>query len=346
VFKFANNATRTLASATTASYLDEALVMTGTEVGDFAYMGPGDTQVGTLTDPSLPGQYEIVVIRAISGNIFTVTRGAESTLPVAWPAGAKLEARVTAAMLDSFLQLDYAGNGTAGTNGSNFAINGVVPNDYVPGGTQQIGGWPIMRVHRRKPDLTTTQDTNFTHEVMGATHVLSIGAPAVFNTSTNYSPHDVVRLSASTAYQYTYAPLHPLMEVYTKVSPSAGVTSTIVVGGSTYGHWLCTPNPVDVTVDLALGPKNGLMVTEVGFLWAAYAAVSSTPVVSIGTSSNATRFASSVPLSQLSGLSSVHRIPVTTGGALASDIRFTVVTPASGQLIGRFYWRGVALAVI
>lgn len=90
----ANNAETTLATAINAS--ETALVVADGSV--FPSLSAGQHFYATLV--SAQGTLEIVKVTARSGNILTVTRGAESTTPNGFAVGTRVEARVTAASVE------------------------------------------------------------------------------------------------------------------------------------------------------------------------------------------------------------------------------------------------------
>ncbi|MEN3043105.1 MAG: hypothetical protein ABDH59_07425 [Fervidobacterium sp.] len=52
----------------------------------------------------LPDRYEIVIVTAKNGNIWTVERGKENTTPQSWPAGTPIELRWTAGTYEMLKQ--------------------------------------------------------------------------------------------------------------------------------------------------------------------------------------------------------------------------------------------------
>lgn len=109
LFRVANNARTTLAAplSTSATSLS---VATG-EGSRFPALGPGEYFHATLIDGN--GNIEIVRVTARSGDAMTVTRGAEGTPQRTWAQGARLEQRVTAALLEE--AVSYTPHDGAGT---------------------------------------------------------------------------------------------------------------------------------------------------------------------------------------------------------------------------------------
>lgn len=105
---FSNNARGVLAQAVTDE--DEELIL---DSPDTSFEWPGEDEMGemrfqraTLFHPSNPKEFEIVFIvgRSYDGVTFSVERGEEGTRTTNWPVGTVIEARVTAGMLESFVQ--------------------------------------------------------------------------------------------------------------------------------------------------------------------------------------------------------------------------------------------------
>lgn len=100
----ANNATATLASdaPSTATTLS---VLTGLGAV-FPVLGSGDYFYATLA--SSAGVYEIVKVVARSGDVFTVVRGQAGTVAVTFPAGSRLELRVTKENVEDLVDQEVA----------------------------------------------------------------------------------------------------------------------------------------------------------------------------------------------------------------------------------------------
>lgn len=92
---FTNNLWATLASPATAS--DTTLTLTAGHGARFPAIPAGSWLYITLVDAS--NDLEIVTVTARSGDVLTVERGADATLPRAWAASSRLEARFNALYL-------------------------------------------------------------------------------------------------------------------------------------------------------------------------------------------------------------------------------------------------------
>jgi len=95
--KHGNNCTTSL----NGSITDSATTLTVSSAAGFPTLGAGDTFRLTLVQGST---IEIVEVTDASGSpTFTVTRGMEGTIPVAWTNGSIVSLRLTAASIDSKL---------------------------------------------------------------------------------------------------------------------------------------------------------------------------------------------------------------------------------------------------
>lgn len=335
--RFSNNAEGTLAS----NISDQATTITLNGAAPF-FAGGGEFQRATLSEA---GVFEIVYITDInvSGltSSLTVLRGQEDTTAVAWAAGTTISARVTAGMLDGFLGMDE--NGIVRTLPNRpqgaFVVNGRTNG----AGQVQLSGYHVLPIITAKPTLSAgtlmQQDANMTRESVGGSMIVDLGnSVPTWTANTNYGPNSIVKPATPNGFTYLFesadgngASQTPTQPAFAPNSLCAALNGTTVVG-----QWVPIPDPL--AFDLILGGQN-LVVTEVGFICITDSATTR-PTVSIGTDVSATRFANGVVLSQIAGSGHVHRIPVTTGGALANRLKFAVTTPATGRFIGRFYWRG------
>jgi len=99
-FLFANNISTTLALPVRPG--DTQLVV-GSGTGSRLPTPVGNQKVH-LTLADVDGNFEIVRLISRVGDTLTVERGVEGTVPRNWAAGSRVELRLTAAMLDNFLQ--------------------------------------------------------------------------------------------------------------------------------------------------------------------------------------------------------------------------------------------------
>jgi|DEB0MinimDraft_6_1074348.scaffolds.fasta_scaffold27027_4 hypothetical protein len=137
-----NNAETTLNTAINAS--ETALVVADGSV----FPTPGTDQYFYATLVSQQGTLEIVKVTARSGNILTVTRGAESTTPNGFAVGTRVEARVTAASVSDIFGPPTVDNFTGTGAQVNFTLS-VTPTSenytmiYIDGVYQQKDGYSV-----------------------------------------------------------------------------------------------------------------------------------------------------------------------------------------------------------
>lgn len=109
--KFTNNASAPLASAISSS--STAIILTAGRGAAFPTLGADDYFYATIINPS--NQLEIVKCTARTGDTLTVVRGQDGTAARAYSAGDKLELRITAAGMESKLDVEGGEISNAGT---------------------------------------------------------------------------------------------------------------------------------------------------------------------------------------------------------------------------------------
>lgn len=328
MLQFRNNAAAALAIALPSDSGDPAYG-TCTVVADGSQLtfGGDFPQLGTLTHASMPGQYEIVRLQSRSDAVFVCERSLENTVPLDWPVGTKLEARVTAGMLERFPQIE-AGFLDA-KDGARFALK----------------GYPAVMLHTTQmlSGATSFNRNGQTPSVVGVSPFVDLGVPPAW-TAGNYRHGDVVVPSTPDGAQYWLCS-NSDMSVHVGAEPEfagPGVNVPVDPADETLGYMVAMAMPLDFLVRFA-GVR--LVVEEVGFISRSVTA-GDVPSVSIGSdldsgSPNPTRYANNVALSQIAGDNHVHRIPIAVGGQLIDTLKFKVETAATGgKFAGRFYWRG------
>lgn len=340
---FSNNAEGVLSDGISDSEITITLDDTP-GAANFQYLNNGEFQRATISDLDAPGVTEIVRILGLDGLTLTVERGVEGSAPATWPSGAKLSARVTAGMLDSFVAQDS--NGVVSTGSDPFVVNG---RANMQGGLVQVAGWPALVLGRvNYSGQPISQDKGFSHEVVGGTQLVSLGTTPAWVSSQYYGSGSVVLPTTPNGFQYSYekTPFGGATQVSTEPAFDTSGYPVAVVNPSDPdkidGYWLPTPNPLGLRI-LLNGFSGGVMLTEVGFLCLEHGA-STPPTISVaaGTVSEPLALVSGVSLSGIDGAEQVWRHVIADGGKLQNEIRFDVGTPATGTFVGRFYWRGVA----
>ncbi len=346
--RFSNNASAALAAVLGGLSGDETLTIDNVDdLEAFVYLDgtSSDIQMATLTHESLPGVHEIVAIREHLSDGFIATRGQEDTPVREWPAGTKVEARVTAGMLRSFLQIDGE---RISTPTSDLIINGRRSSDAT--GLVQIAGFPILQyVGASGVRSPAGVDRNLSHEVICSTGVVSVGATPAWEYKSNRPTFtDVVKPIVPNGLQYNYQPLKPY-DTIPAGEPSwvafHGASMEVYsAGGILIGHWVATEEPLDLGFSLNAAP---MLITEVGFICSAKEAGGSAPAVTITLNPNSTPVvvATTASLSDATDYATIHRFPVASGGALCTSIGFQLNTASDAEMVGRFYWRGCLIEV-
>ena len=340
---FSNNARSTLAQAALSS--DATLVCksdgSAETLANITYADPTnsweshDFQHVTLTHPDHPGLYEIVAVIQRSGDTLTVVRGHEGTVARDWPVATRIEARITADMLQSFPQRQREFLRTNPANST--ALDMFSIGDYLA----------IPRVRMKSTDgvYYGWHAGGLGAEVCGVSVPCDIGETPTWVGGTLYAG-EVVAPPTPDGFQYWLELPMPGQSVASSTLPAFAGDAAPTVAHDSYsahvGYWVATSVPVETEIIFHSGTK--LAVTEVGFI-ADIVTANSAPTVSIGGDGVVGRFASGVQLDQLVGNDSIHRIPVSAGGSLVSSLQFSVTAAASGgRMRGRFYWRGVMVA--
>lgn len=335
---FSNNAETSTVSALTNDSGDPGygtIVTTGVGLDGFANPSGTRSLRATITDATMPGQWEVVRIRQIDGVNLVVDRGIELPWdaggPMAWPAGAKVSVRLTAGMLESFMQMQESGFfGQVLSGADRFAALGY---PALKSAWPQLLANPTSDWHRAGNGLP----------IVGGSMFVDLGTPPAWAAG-NFAHGDVVVPGTPDGCQY-WACTNQSNAVYADAVPDFQGMGTHVPLDPTYpslGYWVPVQMPVDLLVRLD-GVR--IVVEEVGFI-ASVVTASTPPTVSIGSDlgfsdARPTRFANAVSLSQITAGGESHRIPIAVGGQLSDSLTFRVDTPAAGgRFSGRFYWRG------
>ena len=308
------------------------------------YPTDAECQLVTLTHESNPGQFEVVaIVRHEFGTAaFDVKRNIEGAPGMSWPIGTSMQARVTAATLDSFMQ---------GSEANVPVVSGGVLS--IPGGRFSMSAVPhIGRVFAPSDSVYGVNLTGGSPSAVGVSAFVDLGVAPTIEDLDGYGTyqHGHVYLPASPAgQQYGYNAFDGGSIDYTAESPplvfsSGGDYSIQLVDGAgeLHGVLVAVGLPVNISV-----PFSGslVVVEEVGFI-ADYVTATTKPIVSIGdldqaSAPDATRFANNVSLTQITADGHIHRIPITVGGGMSRTRTFRLDTPATGgSFRGRFYWRG------
>ena len=309
-------------------------------------------QRATLTDSNAPGAVEIVHITDRDGLTLTIARGLESTAPVAWSAGAKISARVTAGMLDALasggLQADDRYGRQFKTEGAGLVVNGRAD---MTDGVVQLGGYNLLQKYGAAATQVYSpgkfwQDENMAHESVGGSPFVNLKDAAAYTWASNgyYTDGSIVAPPTPDGFLYLFQSLD-WRATQTTTPPgfngSGYPVDALGDDNAVVGQWLPLPTPLAFTLGFT-GVVGGIVLSEVGFICTDYRG-GTAPVVSIGTDAAPTSLVNSVALSQIAGAGQVHRFPVNPAGAPLRAIKFTLNTPSDAKFYGRFYWRGFFL---
>lgn len=347
---FSNNAEAELAIELGDGSGDTTItVVDATSVNQFAEPTGGDYQLATLTNDATPGDFEVVRITARDGLEFTVTRGFERPEGAAsprevWPIGSKLSGRVTAAMLAQFVAMDLTGNVKTrqGVPSGRFLVNSRTNAGTAP---VQIAGYPVLPLVAAQPitagGSSFAQDYNMSRDAVGASIMVDLGDDVpTWTSGVLYVDGSVVAPPTPDGFNYVFQAADGSQTSQTVTTPSFSGTNDscdALEDADVVGLWVPIPDPL--IINLEFPSDYGLMLTEVGFICMGHDATTDASI-SVGTSAAPTRFAATTALADVDAAGDVHRIPVTTGGAMVDNLRFTLTTAATGNLVGRFYWRG------
>lgn len=347
---FSNNARGVLAQAVTDE--DEELIL---DSPDTSFEWPAaiefpegrSFQRATLFHPSNPDEFEIVFIvgRAYNGVNFSVERGQEGTSATNWPVGTVIEARVTAGMLESFVQnvQDEGEDGAAPVINLSEDFHDSNGGLYLRG-TQFVPGTRGPGIGRRFQ--TAAEVTG--RPLISRTLNVSIGTLRNWE-SNEFNDGGVFKLPDIPGFQFTveghkrgwlgfFDP--PEMSGFNPQNPYPVEVST------NYQNSFITPSPYPVNTEVYVG--SDCLITEVGFVsMSETAPATTTPLITIKAetgSEDVLTLADSVEITDTS-YKSVHRLFLgSASSALVNNLKFTVDRPSSEETVGYFYWVALPFA--
>lgn len=345
---FRNNAETTLVGALTALDMDETRV-DAVEVDAGAWLlfpialpAYASEMHVTLSDPgSAPGVHEVATLVNMTNVSGTITMSLRRTRSAdvnpsgpSWLSGASVSARVTAEMLQTFVQT---------TDDAAFGVN-TVHSGTAYGQTKNIAFSSLPIVALREPASTAeggwlpeAREFPAGAELVFKTHTVDVGLTPAHSDLESYYGGEIVVPSVADGYQYQFQKLGPdgntagavtfpgngeSVEAYDAYEPTKLV-----------GWWAAEAVPLGLTEPL---PGSFFVLTEVGFLRRSRSGDPSTPaVVSIGTPSVPTKFADNVNLSD-----SMRLIVPAADSFAAGSLKFTVHSTANESVVGSFYYKG------
>lgn len=351
MYRFSNNAVYTLTAGIDDTETELTLVADGDWPFDIPSVYDGSFQAVTLYNPAIPGVYEIIHIVATAGtDTYTVERGAEGVAS-AWPAGTKAAARVTAGMLNSFLQggqeKDDAGTNRlhAGRDGRVHALRGVSLNAPVyADDTWAIPGVPA--VQRYEEPAYGGLFRSVGSESVVATRTTDLGVVPAWSAETGYYDQSVVRPTTPDGYQYAISdPYYPDNPVLTSGS-SEPTWAESVAFDAAYPDVDWVRVDLAAGVELSFGPDVLFLPTEVGFICTGYgASVSAAPYITVESADVGGGALVTNQQLTITGEKQWHRFTSVPNEGMHA-IRFKLNTAAAGDTFtGRFYAKGVFVVV-
>lgn len=188
-------------------------------ISSFASITANDYQVATLSHPGMPGLYEIVHL-TFNGADTIMLRGREGTPAQNWPAGAKLQARVTAGMLAGFasnlnpeavelrgsgvetsLKPVVLGNTDLGQVPSNNGF-AVMANSRWIDGAWLIAGYPVLQLRGEAYTKDSIGAAATSTEAVFTSGSMDLGVVPPWAQNTDYKQGAVVQPSTPTGVQW------------------------------------------------------------------------------------------------------------------------------------------------
>lgn len=188
-------------------------------ISSFAPLSVNDYQVATLTHPGVPDVYEIVHL-IFDGTNVIMHRGKEGTPARNWPAGAKLQARVTAGMLQGFIPnlapeaLELRGKGYEYSSRSVVLGNNVygqVPSDngfavmansrWIEG-AWLIAGYPVLQLRGEAYTKDSIGPAATSTEAIFTSGSMDLGVVPAWAPATDYKQGAVVQPTTPTGVQW------------------------------------------------------------------------------------------------------------------------------------------------
>lgn len=290
-----------------------------------------------------------------------------------WPAGTQLSARVTAGTLASVqtilssslvssapgseksvvLQLDTTKADPESGYSSDAASKSTAERALVFEGRSRLSqsitlaGYPVLQMENFIDSVDMQDRNSLSYPSVAGTFFVDLGAPPVWAPNTVYKRGSVIAPTVANGQQYWLSVSEIDSDSVTTDAVEPDWSNAVLSGfpvvdahNGAEGEGTALWFPTNVPVEFEQALKYAAVVTEVGFI-ALNVTATTLPSVSIGVAGDITRFASAVSLNQIVGASGIHRIPIASGGAFATNLHYKVDTPATGgRFLGRFYWRG------
>lgn len=361
LLKFANNAEAVLSAACDA-------VETFLQIGAGRELFPplqnsalnNEFQYATLYSPDDPDTVEIVAIMlhdVVAGLGFEVFRGVDGTTPRAWPAGARISARLNAAVMDGLVQnaSGYPGSGVVAIPSSTQNANHMAAEGFSVFTTSRniekawvIGGYPVLQL-REGAGGSGYLEPAMTSEAVMTTFSMDLGEVPAWQPNWDYLHGDVIRPTVPNGKQFHLCVDNAGGAQSDATEPSfAGdaASADVFPLESTGAIWHAGTSLSGGQIFGANFPANvKFFPSEFGFICRKMEA-GSAPSVSIGSVvggvvDNATRYADNAVLTDITAAHTRHRFLVTSPLGVDGFV-VTLNTPATGgSVLGRFYAKGI-----
>ncbi len=323
--------------------LADVTAKTGMDPNYFFPETEGPFTVATITHKDVPDTFEIVNVLGMSteegyeGLVFI--RGSGGTMPVAWPAGAVVEFRITASMLIQLMgnnSTDFVNFAASFNGGDNFIDWDDFGDRQMLPASFALGGLPIAPARGISDSIGVPMAQQV--EGVGYSHMLELAVAPDFDPNRQYYPGEYAR--------QTVSPFHTFCRgrgrSYAQ-RPSLGDHPWVRFNPAGDSNILAFPR-----IGINMGQSNGTRFypTEIGFICEEYTATTE-PTVSIvevdyyGTPVPGSTLLAPTALSDLAA----HTRKMLVGNTLTKGIygmHFILNgVGAGGTCRGRFYWKGL-----
>jgi hypothetical protein len=336
-------------------------------------------QIATLVNLA-NGDFEIVKITERTDDVFTVEREQENTTEANFPAAtSRLEARLTAGMLDRVIQnlsdnpaariaigeLSEAnvGNsvaigGQAKAHGESAVALGLFAKSYADL-SFSVSGLPCIQRDWGDLQVDMGADKLSSCAVVISSPFVDLGQCVAWQASTAYKDGDVVIPTTPNAKQYllrveverdfdydtaSFVQNYSATSGGTEPTWPTGDYFSVSVNSVPDGYWYCMDWQ---TTGQSVAIPDGMIFypDEVGFICYNFNAVTAEPYVSIGTTAAPTTLVNNQQLTEITDDNMRHRFTGLKKG-ITGNINFKLVTKATGassRFHGRFYAKGILI---
>lgn len=323
--------------------LADITAKTGMDPSKFIQDTEGLFTVATITHKDVPDTFEIVNVLGMSTEEgeegMSFLRGCGGTMPVAWPAGAVAEFRITASMLIQLMgnnRTDFVNFAASFNGGDNFIDWDDFGDRQMLPASFALGGLPIAPARGISDSIGVPMAQQV--EGVGYTHMLELAVAPDFDPNRQYYPGEYARQTVSPFHTFcrgrgrSYAP-----------KPSLGTFPWVRFNPAGDSNILASPR-IGAEMNQSQGTR--FYPTEIGFICEEYTATQAPTVRIVEVDYHGTPVPGSTLLAPtaLSDLAA-HTRKVLVGNTLTKGIygmHFILDgVGAGGTCRGRFYWKGL-----